>query len=462
MSGRRYLPLMATSHGRDVPDRLRGLELRWTDAAIEADYRRWRVDRALPFVRVSMYGSAVGWGAFAVASVWIGPHLSRPATVAMLVAIFPMLALVLAATYHTRWRRWSLHLCAASNLIAGLAAVLILRRAGAAVDESVYADIGAMAVVLFVYFACTIMRLPPSFAAAAVLPYVALQQSFVIDGLAGDVARQVAFSALLWIAVATGLMVAAVLDRVSRQTFRQERVITAQREVIEQERARSERLLLNILPEPIAEELKHRPGTIAETHEEATVVFADLVGFTALASRMSATETVDLLNDVFSRFDALTEEHGIEKIKTIGDAYMAVAGLPTPRRDHVEAAADLALAMRNCLDGINAETGRVLGCRIGLHTGPVVAGVIGTAKFAYDLWGDTVNVAARMESHGISGEVQTTDEVARRLRRRGYVLHERGVLEVKGKGATRTWLLSSGPDGGKASPAPEVGRRTGV
>lgn len=206
------------------------------------------------------------------------------------------------------------------------------------------------------------------------------------------------------------------------------------------EQEKSERLLLNILPAPIAHRLKEGEGIIADSFAEVTVLFADLVGFTLLAGGLPPRELVDSLNHIFSAFDGLVAEHGLEKIKTIGDSYMAVGGLPTPRPDHAEAAADIALAMLDEINRARADTGRPLHLRIGVATGPVVAGVIGTRKFSYDLWGDTVNIASRMESHGVADSIQVSPETYHRLRE-AYVLEERGEIEVKGKGKMKTYLL---------------------
>jgi adenylate cyclase len=204
----------------------------------------------------------------------------------------------------------------------------------------------------------------------------------------------------------------------------------------------SERLLRSVLPESIADRLKKTPGIIADSFPEATVLFADVVGFTMLAAEMSAPDLVSLLNKVFSRFDAIAAEHGAEKIKTIGDAYMVVAGVPAPRTDHVEVVADVALAMRAAILEVSAGTNVPMALRLGMHTGPVVAGVIGTHKFLYDLWGDTVNTASRMESHGVVGEIQVTEAVQQRLEG-AYRFEDRGVSSVKGKGEMRTFLLLS-------------------
>ncbi len=205
---------------------------------------------------------------------------------------------------------------------------------------------------------------------------------------------------------------------------------------------RSEALLANLVPEQIAMRLKNNPGeVIADENAEVTVVFADIVGFTPKAARMRPEALVGYLNRVFSVFDALTQKHGLEKIKTIGDAYMAVAGMPTPRNDHARAAAALALDMLRAAAGLSDHMGEAIDVRIGLHTGAAVGGVIGTTKVFYDVWGDTVNTAARMESLGQAGRVHVTDAVRRALGDT-YAFEARGLIDVKGKGQINTFWLT--------------------
>ncbi|HEY3449045.1 MAG TPA: adenylate/guanylate cyclase domain-containing protein [Myxococcales bacterium] len=207
---------------------------------------------------------------------------------------------------------------------------------------------------------------------------------------------------------------------------------------LREEKERSEQLLLNVLPRAIADRLEAHPGAIAERYDEATILFADLVGFSELAGQVSPTERVSMLNEVFSAFDHLADAQGLEKIKTIGDCYLAVAGLPSPRADHAQAAVELALAMR---DAVAAMHGGKVRLRIGLNSGPVEAGVIGVREFIHDLWGDAVDVASRMESHGVPGTIHLTAETARRLGDR-YVFESRGRLAIKGKGEMETFFLT--------------------
>lgn len=216
-----------------------------------------------------------------------------------------------------------------------------------------------------------------------------------------------------------------------------------------QEQGRSERLLRNILPEQIAERLKSGEQLIADAHPSVTVLFADVANFSPLARKAEPREVIGILDRLFSAFDALAEKHGLEKIKTIGDEYMAVAGAPRPRADHAEAAARMALEMLDDIERYNAESGRALQLRIGLHSGQVVAGVIGRRKFAYDLWGDAVNVASRMESHGTPGRVHVSETVANALDKR-YLLEDRGAIEIKGLGQMRTFFVCGFAEAGPA------------
>jgi len=206
------------------------------------------------------------------------------------------------------------------------------------------------------------------------------------------------------------------------------------------EQERSERLLLNVLPAPIAARLKAGEAVIADAFPEVTVLFADLVDFTRRSRQISPAQVVAALNELFSAFDQLAQRHGLEKIKTIGDAYMVAGGLPQPRPDHAEAIAEMALGIREEVARRTDPSGQPLAVRIGIDTGPVEAGVVGTAKFSYDLWGDTVNTASRMESHGVAGCIQVTARTYQRLRD-GYQFQLRGPIQVRGMGEMVTYFL---------------------
>jgi adenylate cyclase len=203
----------------------------------------------------------------------------------------------------------------------------------------------------------------------------------------------------------------------------------------------NERLLLNVLPASIADKLKQQVGIIADRFDDASVLFADIVGFTPLSARLSPTELVESLNHVFSGFDELADHHKLEKIKTIGDGYMVAGGLIEQNADHLAAMATMALAMHDNVRNMNSEFGH-LSLRIGLQVGSVIAGVIGIRKFIYDVWGDTVNVASRLESHGSPGRTHVSEMVFERLQGR-FAFEERGTIELKGRGPMNTYFLGA-------------------
>jgi adenylate cyclase len=226
----------------------------------------------------------------------------------------------------------------------------------------------------------------------------------------------------------------------TRGIFRNITQRIAAEKALRYQQEQTEKLVLNILPEEIVDRLKKEPGTIAQHFADVTVLFADIVGFTEIASKMSAIQLVKILNQIFSVFDHLSEEYGLEKIKTIGDAYMVVGGLPSRHPEHVQAIAHMALDMQKAIAQFNVENNQNFSIRIGIHTGSVVAGVIGIKKVTYDLWGDTVNIASRMESQGLAGKIQVTKTTYERLRNE-FVFEKRGEIEVKGKGTMTTYLL---------------------
>jgi len=238
------------------------------------------------------------------------------------------------------------------------------------------------------------------------------------------------------------LLRARVFSSLEKKRLRdldREHILELQREkeMLHIEQMKSEKLMLNILPKPIADRLKKGEKNIAGSYPEVTVLFSDLVGFTKMSAKKTAPELVKLLNDIFSRFDKRAELLGLEKIKTIGDAYMAVGGLPIPRSDHAEIVADMALGMYQDLADFNQANQQEIQMRIGIHSGPVVAGVIGFTKFSYDLWGNTVNTASRMESTSGNGRIQVS-AITHELLKEHFVLEERELIECKGLGPMLT------------------------
>ncbi len=244
-----------------------------------------------------------------------------------------------------------------------------------------------------------------------------------------------------FVPLARGLILLLTSGLVTGALIWNSRLVAQAQEALREEQERSEALLLNVLPEPVAERLKAGVNPLADGFEEVTVVFADLVGFTRFSADRDPAEVVSLLNEIFSVFDALAERHGVEKIKTIGDAYMVASGIPRPRTDHAEAAAEMALDMLEEVEKLRAKRELGVEVRIGLHCGPIVAGVIGRKKFAYDLWGDTVNVASRLEASGQPSRVHVSSD-ARRALGDAYAFEARGETELRGRDAIETFFLT--------------------
>jgi class 3 adenylate cyclase len=292
----------------------------------------------------------------------------------------------------------------------------------------------------------------------AIFAFSVVRMGFVI-GLAAEMPVLIWLGALAWIGtypeigwftvflVASGMGVAAfgayMLESSARARFLQRQILAGQREALAREMAKSDRLLHSMLPASIADRLRDEPRVIADAFSEATVVFSDIVGFTPIGSAMSPNELVSVLNELFGRFDELAARHGLEKIKTMGDGYLAVAGVPLPVPEHADRAVRFGLDVLRATEALAAERDMPLRVRVGIHSGPLVAGVIGRDKLAYDLWGDTVNVASRMESQGLPGRVQISEGTAQLLSSE-VSLEPRGTIEVRGRGPMRVLLVGTG------------------
>jgi guanylate cyclase len=282
--------------------------------------------------------------------------------------------------------------------------------------------------------------------------YAAFVVVFLGSGIAGELLGPVSPEVPRWF---TSTMLALNVTVGGTIVFTLLAVFAAQRRnalaALRDEQARAESLLLNILPRSIADKLKAETQTIADQFGSASILFADVVDFTPLAERLPPVEVVGVLDHLFSHFDALAERYGLEKIKTIGDCYMVAAGVPTPRPDHARALALMALDMQAAMRSVD-EVGHLgLGLRVGINSGPVVAGVIGRKRFLYDLWGDAVNTASRMESHGTSGRIQIT-RATKELLEDEFVCERRGTIAVKGKGEMEVWYLVGRRAGYAADP----------
>lgn len=312
-----------------------------------------------------------------------------------------------------------------------------------------------------IYVSTTVVGIPELLPAAltlnAIFAFSVVRMGFV-TGLAAQLPVLIWLGALAWIGeypeigwfgvfiVASAMGVAAfgayMLESSSRARFLQRQTLEDQRGALAREIQKSDALLRAMLPASVADRLRDQRGVIADAIDEATVIFSDIVGFTTIGSGMAPAAVVSVLNELFGRFDTLAAEHGLEKIKTIGDGYMAVAGAPLPVADHADRAVRFGLALVKTTETLGAEVGVPLRLRVGIHSGPLVAGVIGRDKLAYDLWGDTVNVASRMESQGLPGRVQISAATAERLTA-DVALEPRGTIDVRGRGPMRVLLVAA-------------------
>jgi class 3 adenylate cyclase len=404
------------------------VSLTFLDSELEKVYLESYFHKILPQVKVALLLAIALYSLFAFLDVWIVPESKNQITFIRFAIVIPSLLLVFILTYLSHFSKywpWLMSLVGLEMGVGITAMVVDSQELGSTLYPT-----GILLVVMWVYvfsglrfiqatITCLLIMLSYSTVALTinVIPFpVYLNHSF-----------------FLMASIVIGAFAGYSLENYSRSDFINNRLIQS-------ERLKSEKLLLNVLPESIADELKRSTDTIAESFESITILFADIVGFTKFSSSTSPKELVDLLNQIFSMFDEIVDRYGAEKIKTIGDAYMVAGGLPQRSDNHAEAIACLALDMRETLDQFNINAKQDFNIRIGIHTGPVVAGVIGIRKFSYDIWGDSVNTASRMESHGISGQIQVTNATYAILKDT-FIFEKRGEIEVKGKGKMKTYFL---------------------
>jgi adenylate cyclase len=408
---------------------------RFANRDLEARFRAWHTERSVLIVRAGMVVAFIGGWGLAASSALFDPAFAK--------GFWPIAAMAspgfiaaFAVTWFIGARRAQQSIVIVAVLIWGLSLIWMLH------DILRAPELGTTGLLLVTLFSFTVFRLPPP-ATALVVTGLAAVHTYLLATMSVDVNGGLPIHAgVSWAVAGASVFVAIVSERVERTQFVQEHVIAEQNEVIKLERERSDRLLRNVLPEAIADRLKDGNEVVADSHEGVTIMFADIVGFTSLSLIHPPDVVVSILDDIFTHLDQLADKHGVEKIKTVGDAYMAVAGAPEKRNDHAEAIANLALDIRDGIEALSDRLPARIEMRIGIATGDAIAGVIGRRRLAYDLWSDTVNTAARMESHGVPGRIQTTDEVAKQLAGQ-YRFAERGIVDVKGKGPTLTWFLEA-------------------
>ena len=410
------------------------LSLSFLDADLERAYQREEGSAGLGGYRTITGATLVLWAIAAVLlplGTGIRPTLSY--TIGGLMALLGGVCLAASRWAKTMNRQ---HLLASLLTTANGLVILLLAEAGNILEG--YAVGAIMLLFLFGFVSRT------RFMYAAVRTFViAIGLAVAIVLYDGD--GSLLIDAFVFLAAAVGsLLGLRVLERNRRQVWLQHLIIAEQMVALGAEQAQSERLLLNVLPASVSTRLRSGENPIADTYPSVTVLFADLVGFTPMASGMDASEVITMLSAVFTHFDDLVSERHLEKIKTIGDAYMAVGGLPEALAQHAERVIDLGMAMLDC----TKPGGRFshLGLRVGIHSGPVAGGVIGTRRFAYDVWGDTVNLAARLQETGVTGRIHVSGETMG-LAGNGYRFEPRGLIELRGHGTMETYLVvDSSPD----------------
>jgi class 3 adenylate cyclase len=417
------------------PFRLDRLRLRFRDPALESAFRADRFRHNLPNIRFAFLAGMALWVSW---GLLLRPYIlalnDQHLDTLMRYGVFiPMLVVGLGLSYAPFFR----HIWEWASVAVAVATILLWVYYVSHV-LTLPAEYGYVGVILITAFTYTLLRLRFVLVAmitvigiAAYLPY-AFTANYIVD-----VSRVLAALFLVSFGILGGLA-AYRMERFTRELFLRERQL-------DQERLRSEGLLLNVLPQAIVEQLKASSGArVAQAFDEVSVIFVDAVDSTVEAARSSPDAFADSLDALFRRFDEIADRHGLEKIKTIGDAYMAVAGAPVPMADHAEAAASMALDVLAVAGEVRWPCGDPIAVRGGVATGPAVAGVIGNRKFAYDLWGDTVNLASRLEQYGAAGQVLVSEATAARLTDRFEVGPTR-VVDVKGKGPTPVRVLLGRP-----------------
>jgi len=391
--------------------------------------------RSLAFIRFAIILAIALYAAFGVLDLFIVPDVAGSIWIVRYAIVCPVALAVLGFTFTHRFKLIAQPILSGLAALCGLGIVAMVAIANPSASALYYAGL-----LLVIPWAYSVLRLRFVYATAAAATILVGYEVVAIwvKHTPPDILVNNNFFFLS--SVIVGVAAGYTIERGMRAEF-------LQRRLIDRERHRSDTLLQNILPQAIIDRLKARGegGTgrrLAEALDEVTVLFADAVGFTVQAGKTPADDLVAALDGLFSRFDALADRYGLEKIKTIGDAYMAVAGAPEPHPDHAEAAADMALAIIEELEDARWPSGDPILWRVGIASGPVVAGVIGQRKFAYDLWGDTVNLASRLQSHGQPGRILVSESAVAHLEAR-YEFGPRLVVELKGKGPTQARFLLS-------------------
>jgi class 3 adenylate cyclase len=415
------------------------ISLSFDDLELERAFRNYHFRRSLTNVRVALVLGASQWAIFGLLALGVLEADTGTDFTFRYGVLIPSVLIMLGLTYLPSFPRW---------WTRGLIAVLLFNAVVWASQRTLIDEGGAawgypviMVILAFAFMLSRLRFLEATISGLVIIAYSVVVWALFTDDTAVDLLISAFFMCAIQLA---GMAGAYLLERSERWLFVSERAVRREHARAEHERERAERLLRNVLPDPIARRLGDMPtegaAYIADGLDDVAVLFADIVGFTEQAGRIPPTELVATLDDLFARFDAIADQYGLEKIKTVGDEYMAVAGAPEPTADTAVAAAEMGLAIDEELAGMQWPTGDPIAVRIGIATGPAVAGVIGRRKFAYDLWGDTVNLASRLESNSEPGRILVSEPAYDQLCER-FMFSDPVVVELKGKGLTHARFL---------------------
>lgn len=401
--------------------------LRFRNNTLEAQFREYYVERFTVQTRWGCFLGILLYGGFVILDVNLSPDYWRSILTIRLGVVVPYLILMFWVTYTSFFKKHMQVLIGFSILVAGFGHFALALAAGL---PSFYVVGVTILLAMFTYTFSGLRAVNALIVSLVLIMFFELLSIFITNLTVSELLFQ---NFLLVSANIIGLLAGIIVEKYSRNEFISSLVIS-------QEKAKSESLLLNVLPASIAERLKAGETMVADEFSEATVLFADIVDFTVFCSNRSPREVVSMLNQVFSRFDTLVEKYDVEKIKTQGDCYIVTSGLPQHRYDHAETIANLALDMRDILSTVKIGNGLKIQMRFGISSGSISAGIIGTKKFVYDIWGDTVNIASRIESNSSGNLIQVADTTYRALKDK-FRFRPGGKIDVKGRGKIIVYYL---------------------
>lgn len=418
---------------RKINETLNPFTLSFQDKSTELSFRAKHAKKTLKQIRIALIIAAALYAVFAILDFIIIPEGRWTALLVRFAFAIPVFLLGYMATYRNYFRKRVQPLVMSVVYAAGLGIALI-----AFSYQDARSDLHLTGTLLPIFWAFLYSGLRFINAVTVSLLLTLTYDALFIGFSEMPFEVLVSYNFFLFTSIVISVLGGYTIECYYRRDF-------INQQLIRQEKQNNEQLLLNILPRYIAEELKTQPGTIAKDYESITVLFADLVAFSELSQKNSAHQVVSLLNEIFSVFDKLTDKFGLEKIKTIGDAYMVTNNLRSNNPEDIAAVAEFAFAIQKAVAKFNEEKNHKIQLRIGIHTGPAVAGVIGVKKFVYDVWGNTVNIASRMESSCPVNKIQVSESTYNLLKS-DYRFEDRGELEVKGQGKLRAYILTGYTD----------------